>query len=52
MEMVWGDDLVHLLWVGGSVKKTGGRKCVEICTFWTAKTFLRGHGQCVRDWER
>ena len=34
------DDLVHLVWVGGCLKKARGSECVEICTFWTAIAFL------------
>ena len=49
---MWADDLVHLVWVGGCIKKPGASKCVEICTFWTVIAFLGVPGERVRDWER
>ena len=50
--MVLADHLVHLVMVGRCIKKPGGSKCVEICTFWTVTAFLGGPGERARDWER
>ena len=49
---MWANDLVHLVWVCGSIKKARGSKCVEICTFWTVIASLGGPGERVSDWER
>ena len=46
---MWGDRFGSFGLGGGCIKKAGGSKCVEICTFWTVIAFLGGQGQCVRD---
>ena len=49
---MWRDDLVHLVWVGGCIKKARRSNCVEICTFCTVIAFLGGPEERMRDWER
>ena len=52
--LVWGMwpgvELVHMVWVGGGIKKTRGLTCQGICTFQVIIAVRRGQGQGLRDW--
>ena len=50
--MVWGVELVHMVRVGGGMKKPGGSLGLEICIFDTIGAIQRGQGQGLRDWGR
>ena len=43
--MVWGVELVPMVWVGGGIKKPGGSLGLEICTFHAIIAIRRGQGQ-------
>ena len=50
--MVWGVDLVHMVRVGGGIKKARGSLNLEICIFDTIIAVRRGQGKGLRDWGR